>query len=206
MAATISIHAPREGSDFELHLFCPPCPISIHAPREGSDLLESRGGFLFYEFLSTLPARGATSRYRRGSGETGHFYPRSPRGERRNAPGSRGFPAKYFYPRSPRGERPGAALTTSTVPTNFYPRSPRGERPRPCISGTSGIGISIHAPREGSDSTKKATCWACPYFYPRSPRGERPGARPRRPQTQRDFYPRSPRGERRRPSWILTAA
>ena len=57
---TISIHAPREGSD-------PGIPgrwtqadsISIHAPREGSDAAPCSG-----------PAR------------PGHFYPRSPRGER----------------------------------------------------------------------------------------------------------------------------
>ena len=56
----ISIHAPREGSDRG-------APgsrwrerkISIHAPREGSDLLRALGG--------RAP---------------GHFYPRSPRGER----------------------------------------------------------------------------------------------------------------------------
>ena len=38
-AQSISIHAPREGSDFRLHpAFCTGLfLISIHAPREGSD-------------------------------------------------------------------------------------------------------------------------------------------------------------------------
>ena len=35
------------------------------------------------QFLSTLPARGATHRYRLQHGAGEHFYPRSPRGERR---------------------------------------------------------------------------------------------------------------------------
>ena len=56
----ISIHAPREGSDFIgcamdlIHL------ISIHAPREGSDRSSYQPGIKTGKFLSTLPARGAT--------------------------------------------------------------------------------------------------------------------------------------------------
>ena len=34
-------------------------------------------------------------------------------------------------------------------------------------------GISIHAPREGSDHTMTLQAGAARYFYPRSPRGER---------------------------------
>ena len=79
----ISIHAPREGSDgFLAADLCLVILISIHAPREGSDLNPSCIIFVgshFYprsprgerqpmtdyqqmmaEFLSTLPARGAT--------------------------------------------------------------------------------------------------------------------------------------------------
>ena len=33
----ISIHAPREGSDFDMRVQGNSIPISIHAPREGSD-------------------------------------------------------------------------------------------------------------------------------------------------------------------------
>ena len=80
--------------------------ISIHAPREGSDRRQSGG--------------------RR---QAGHFYPRSPRGERRYRQWfSRSW--KYFYPRSPRGERP-SLPGWRLHPAHFYPRSPRGER-RPC--------------------------------------------------------------------------
>ena len=37
--------------------------ISIHAPREGSDILHSASVALGLIFLSTLPARGATERW-----------------------------------------------------------------------------------------------------------------------------------------------
>ena len=35
------------------------------------------------------------------------------------------------------------------------------------------MGISIHAPREGSDAVLSCTKMSAGYFYPRSPRGER---------------------------------
>ena len=58
---SISIHAPREGSDrAETTGFAIPLHISIHAPREGSDVHCLRKRPLSGLFLSTLPARGAT--------------------------------------------------------------------------------------------------------------------------------------------------
>ena len=58
----ISIHAPREGSDDRRqHGQKVGCFISIHAPREGSD-------------PPVRPLSWSTKP---------HFYPRSPRGERR---------------------------------------------------------------------------------------------------------------------------
>ena len=56
----ISIHAPREGSDFEDYKAEVSGKISIHAPREGSDPSCSSSGAGWCRFLSTLPARGAT--------------------------------------------------------------------------------------------------------------------------------------------------
>ena len=43
--------------------------------------------------------------------------------------------------------------------------------------------ISIHAPREGSDSIKMPSARPCCNFYPRSPRGERPWAMPSASET-----------------------
>ena len=43
MQQSISIHAPREGSDHSVCKYSLSAPISIHAPREGSDALAGRG-------------------------------------------------------------------------------------------------------------------------------------------------------------------
>ena len=108
---------------------------------------------------------------RQGIPRLRHFNPCSPRGERPNT----FFLVRlsdYFNPRSPRGER---LLGNSRLhhTYHFNPRSPRGER--------RGIGqkikldtsISIHAPREGSDSLSGHCQSAAYHFNPRSPRGER---------------------------------
>ena len=58
-------------------------PISIHAPREGSDFRQSRKFTSKAGFLSTLPARGATRFGGVCRPQRPYFYPRSPRGERR---------------------------------------------------------------------------------------------------------------------------
>ena len=79
---TISIHAPREGSDFCLTNYDTTMEISIHAPREGSDMPAKCSCIGSNGFLSTLPARGATRRRWTGCPVRPNFYPRSPRGER----------------------------------------------------------------------------------------------------------------------------
>ena len=58
---SISIHAPRTGSDLAISSFGGANLISIHAPRTGSDpaAAPAAGG---RRFQSTLPARGATRR------------------------------------------------------------------------------------------------------------------------------------------------
>ena len=79
----ISIHAPREGSDLVSLRFPHPLEISIHAPREGSDALFCITEVSPFAFLSTLPARGATTACLSAPMRAFDFYPRSPRGERR---------------------------------------------------------------------------------------------------------------------------
>ena len=57
----ISIHAPREGCDFGVHVEAEPVvQISIHAPREGCDGSSSTTGNGL-AFQSTHPVRGATT-------------------------------------------------------------------------------------------------------------------------------------------------
>ena len=57
----ISIHAPREGCDADLHGSSSGDPtISIHAPREGCDANKMGTSMQMIQFQSTHPARGAT--------------------------------------------------------------------------------------------------------------------------------------------------
>ena len=61
-----------------------------------------------------------------------------------------------------------------TTNKDFYPRSPRGERRVATPASAGEAGISIHAPREGSDRLGAHRLSAgLGDFYPRSPRGER---------------------------------
>ena len=169
--------------------------ISIHAPREGSDA----GGFLFLvlliRFLSTLPARGATTSAifdKRKERISIH----APREGSDNADATKLGRGLYFYPRSPRGERHRikavrdfGCVFLSTLPA-------RGATQQLEASHWTG-GISIHAPREGSDVVLDGHRLVHQGdFYPRSPRGERRGKLTGPPSRPADFYPRSPRGER----------
>ena len=169
--------------------------ISIHAPRTGSDPARGRGchppGRIFQ---STLPARGATE------GVVGLFgleaisihAPRTGSDTRRNhlveearrisihtprTGSDRSVrrirrPLKHFNPRSPHGERRGLALR-SVVNVRFQSTLPA--RGATLCSGLlcQAQGISIHAPRTGSDTPPRPRCRCCFHFNPRSPHGER---------------------------------
>ena len=124
---TISIHAPRVGSDFIFRFCGLDFLISIHAPRVGSD--------------DRSRCKGHCS---------GYFNPRSPCGERRYS-GLRCMSwTAYFNPRSPCGERRDQHCECKSA-DHFNPRSPCGERHRARDWSNRCLMISIHAPRVGSD-------------------------------------------------------
>ena len=124
-------------------------------------------------FQSTLPVWGATGFHGSIRCISPHFNPRSPCGERRSRlrepcrigrisihaprvgsdPRLRGWPrvSLYFNPRSPCGERRGSCARWSPSRGYFNPRSPCGERLGELVGGAAVLGISIHAPRVGSD-------------------------------------------------------
>ena len=105
---TISIHAPRTGSDEHLRKHDRADGISIHAPRTGSDTPSATRAFGTYRFQSTLPARGATRAGADASaGRREDFNPRSPHGERPQGSARRRARFADFNPRSPHGERRG---------------------------------------------------------------------------------------------------
>ena len=95
---------------------------------------------------------------------------------------------------------PGWGATTSDCRFSswrryFNPRSPDGERLFLATVVATPRGISIHAPRMGSDGNADMAPHHIAYFNPRSPDGER---QPRRLffSTILNFNPRSPDGER----------
>ena len=101
--------------------------ISIHAPREGSDYGQERQN----------PKRL-------------YFNPRSPRGERHGVPKPEPCACRYFNPRSPRGERPGRSHGAGGT-HGFQSTLPARGATSLHIAKALHRGISIHAPREGSD-------------------------------------------------------
>ena len=152
----ISIHAPREGSDGGAagrdkkgRL------ISIHAPREGSDLDAEETIIAHQVFLSTLPARGATVHFC-DIIKASRISIHAPReGSDLGSQLAVSIRWKFLSTLPARGATLTRLGRASTKPY-FYPRSPRGER-----QGLPGVvvghgHISIHAPREGSDSMAPA--------------------------------------------------
>ena len=173
---TISIHAPRVGSD-ELHRalghvgndFNPRSPCG-ERPTYTAVLR------LWEQFQSTLPVWGATLTVSLLSPPKSHFNPRSPCGER--LPGSAScFPlVEYFNPRSPCGERLdyGSGYLISKPFQSTLP-----------VWGATGVNFNA---RITSLFQSTLPVWgATPYggrrsggaddFNPRSPCGERPTLR-----------------------------
>ena len=123
--------------------------ISIHAPRVGSDMICCSTLIPVDSISIHAPRVGSDAMVCRASPETFHFNPRSPCGERLGVGRGR-WEWIYFNPRSPCGERR---------------PSIRPWPPRP--------GISIHAPRVGSDGVMSVKEGQASDFNPRSPCGER---------------------------------
>ena len=123
-------------------------------------------------FQSTLPVRGATTWHRKIMAMRRFQSTLPVRGATyRHVPNHR--PEPYFNPRSPCGERPPPWSCLSGQRTDFNPRSPCGERPDNWRGGLTWVGISIHAPRAGSDGLIERRINRYKYFNPRSPCGER---------------------------------
>ena len=128
--SNISIHALREEGDFSIVEFCPLCDT----------------------FLSTPSARRATLLRSAILPRSRDFYPRPPRGGRRNTAYQRGM-ADIFL------------STPSARRATIQQQHMRASRT-----------ISIHALREEGDNRRLCTHpEPSGYFYPRPPRGGRPG-------------------------------
>ena len=153
-----------------------------------------------------------------------HFNPRSPRGER-HLRAERAEHTSKISIHAPRVGSDSHRAFQIPCPGHFNPRSPRGERlavvaglldvivfqsTLPAWGATTDVltitakdGISIHAPRVGSDALHVGRRDAHRDFNPRSPRGERRLAYRGRGSSG-NFNPRSPRGERHSPTRALS--
>ena len=190
----ISIHAPRGGSN---HVLQPGSAVLLDFnPRSpwGEQPWSRLGKPCMAQiFQSTLPVGGATEHRHCCENAVMYFNPRSPWGEQLPALGHISD-ALDFNPRSPWGEQRFIRLSHSATITFQSTLPVGGATPgritHPCASrfqstlpvggatGTNpgwlaGWGISIHAPRGGSNrgAGLESLAWRR-YFNPRSPWGE----------------------------------
>ena len=170
----ISIHAPRTGSDLGAPALAARLMISIHAPRTGSDIcFWNRSTRVIRQFQFTLPARGATCRWAAFRRFRPHFNSRSPHGERPDDLRVAVAPQKFQFTLPARGATTCRRIRCARSACDFNSRSPHGERLEnllyphrdvsfqftlPARGATArrdalpiADGISIHAPRTGSD-------------------------------------------------------
>ena len=169
---SISIHAPRVGSDRFCHVIPPLCGYFNPRSPCGERPISRRIAVQIIKFQSTLPVWGATILWVEFIISRSNFNPRSPCGER-----------QFYYLRLKE-----LAIFQSTLPV-------WGATLR-LLRLLSKANISIHAPRVGSDTQFVSVRSIRQHFNPRSPCGERQQTllQPFRPF--RYFNPRSPCGER----------
>ena len=148
-----------------------PEDISIHALREEGDRKD-----------------GSSQRRRH------YFYPRPPRGGRRNFLNESLNPVKFLS--TPSARRATARVHFVSHPFEFLSTPSARRATSDGSSNKSPPKISIHALREEGDGQSTGEDVQRPYFYPRPPRGGRPELRQTQSEASVDFYPRPPRGGR----------
>ena len=171
LGRAISIHAPRTGSDYGAGSGGAAGTISIHAPRTGSDNLAYTSNPERRKFQSTLPARGATCCcWTWNPARTISIHaPRTGSDERPQPADAHG---SHFNPRSPHGERRTLYLLPNNI-CGFQSTLPARGATRQRVTPPNAKGISIHAPRTGSDNPTQLQGLYKGNFNPRSPHGER---------------------------------
>ena len=143
-----------------------------HSPR-GERRFPGNPLIRVMEFQSTLPARGATLDAGPYPMTPRDFNPHSPRGERHQHGGKSQMKNVFQSTLPARGATAAqadaiydAGIFQSTLPARGATES--------AIIPDDFREISIHTPREGSDSFRGAYIWRLTDFNPHSPRGERP--------------------------------
>ena len=144
--------------------------ISIHAPRTGSDPALHDLDVIMTDFNPRSP-HGERLPRTPGVRALRDFNPRSPHGERRRCPRRRSARRWYFNPRSPHGERRALFMQKGGA-VHFNPRSPHGERHGGCYCSTCGCHFNPRSPH-GERHISAEWYTLSIYFNPRSPHGER---------------------------------
>ena len=191
----ISIHALREEGDLDLgDQDLGGAQISIHALREEGDFACNAAQTSAFLFLSTPSARRATSGLYHQCFAFLHFYPRPPRGGRRDSvcagrhrlgisihalrEEGDGYPCRRLdfsgisiHALREEGDISGAAGDVTVM--DFYPRPPRGGRH--CFAVSSFTLLVFLSTPSARRATPLNCCLVRPmvYFYPRPPRGGR---------------------------------
>ena len=147
----ISIHALREEGDRKTQREKQRHTQFLSTPsaRRATAVLATTSDFL--PFLSTPSARRATHHLHRARRQSCNFYPRPPRGGRRDTAKVQLNGLINFYPRPPRGGRPGLSPTRCWTLLSFLstPSARRATSIRPHWQRVDAI--SIHALREEGD-------------------------------------------------------
>ena len=168
--------------------------ISIHALREEGDLMPKSPTFRCGLFLSTPSARRATSCA--SICEVGDGFLSTPSARRATSPRRTPSQAEAnFYPRPPRGGRRDRHSKFKSI-TRFL-STPSARRATSAEAAANRAWqISIHALREEGDNSFQCSQSSRLDFYPRPPRGGRPYVAGYVTKKTYDFYPRPPRGGR----------
>ena len=126
--------------------------VSIHAPREGCDGFgaEIRRSVKVFQF--THPGRGATTPPTPEQVEADSFNSRTPGGVRHVTLGRYLLWGLFQFTHPGRGATP-APLTALGQRKSFNSRTPGGVRQQISDSKHFILRVSIHAPREGCDSS-----------------------------------------------------
>ena len=126
-SAIISIHAPRTGSDGEQYATTSYVDISIHAPRTGSDIIGA-GTIVRPLTISIHAPRTGSDVEISDLSRGGDISIHAPRTGSDHAMFLPHTGRHYFNPRSPHGERPYLLHPMERFGNYFNPRSPHGER------------------------------------------------------------------------------
>ena len=171
---TISIHAPRGGSDaFRQGLQKPGCNFNPRSPW-GERQYPLSGKSLIVGFQSTLPVGGATVPHPPGAGRL-RISIHAPRGGSDDLSRQLGDCCCISI-HAPRGGSDPNRIPCSVNDLIFQSTLPVGGATLEAVLALSYREISIHAPRGGSDLVCRPDGCAPMHFNPRSPWGERLGS------------------------------